>query len=548
MIQESKNRGIHKMQRVIVIPIIVVVLLLGACGKNPTDYNVVLISLDTTRSDYVDTGGGAKAFTPELKRFSRKSIVFERAYCTIPQTLPSHLSILTSCFPQECGVTSNQYQYDHRHKMLQQVLKEKGYMTAAVISLGTLSSSTGIAEGFDYFLENLNEDTVFFTPAERVTHEGLQLLDKIKKEAFFLFLHYSDPHSPYAPPRINGCFKIEADGKPVVQFNAHHGAILRKHIPLSRGTHHIHFKIENHEEDFDAFVIRRLVFSKNCSTEFQNITYSKTHYNGAHVLKGKEGMIRIHCSDKGFVKIFQVIPLLNWKAAIKYYRLEVEYMDRFVGKFIGKLEKEKLLDKTIVVITADHGEGLGERERYFGHVRYLNRQFIEVPLIMHLPGVKTKRVTTPVSLIGISPTLLEFLGIQDHSFNYQRSLYPVITSQNGRNTPGKTVYSFAFSPSAIEDKHCVIRWPYQGIFVKDFTGTISTETYNLLLSQSFRKLDEFSPDVLMRHSRKDYLALRRASRQINGAFGKQNIQNIARLKPKSHEEEIEKLKTMGYLH
>jgi len=533
------------MQRIIVIPIIVVALLLGACGKSPTDYNVVLISLDTTRSDYVDTGGGAKAFTPELKRFSRKSIVFERAYCTIPQTLPSHLSILTSYFPQECGVYSNQYQYDHRFKMLQQVLKEKRYITAGVISLGTLSSSTGIAEGFDHFLENLNEDTVFFTPAERVTHEGLQLLDKIKKEKFFLFLHYSDPHSPYAPPRVNGCFKIEVDGKPEVQFNSHQGAILRKHIQLAKGTHQIHFKVENHSEDFEAFVIRRLAFSKNCSTEFQNIEYSKTHYNGAHVLKGKEGMIRIHCSDKGFVKIFQVIPLLTWKAAIKYYRLEVEYMDRFVGKFIEKLEKEKLLDKTIVVITGDHGEGLGERERYFGHVRYLNRQFIEVPLIMHLPGIKAKRITMPVSLIGISPTLLELMGIQDHGFNYQHSLLPVITSQNGRNASKRTVYSFAFSPSAAEDKHCVIRWPYQCIFVKDITGTTTSETYNLLLSQSFRKLDEFSPDVLMRHSRKDYLALWRASRQINGALGKQNI---ARLKIKSHEGEIEKLKTMGYLH
>jgi hypothetical protein len=245
------------------------------------------------------------------------------------------------------------------------------------------------------------------------------------------------------------------------------------------------------------------------------------------------------------VKIFQVIPLLTWKAAIKYYRLEVEYMDRFVGKFIEKLEKEKLLDKTIVVITGDHGEGLGERERYFGHVRYLNRQFIEVPLIMHLPGIKAKRITMPVSLIGISPTLLELMGIQDHGFNYQHSLLPVITSQNGRNASRRTVYSFAFSPSAAEDKHCVIRWPYQCVFVKDITGTTRSETYNLLLSQSFRKLDEFSPDVLMRHSRKDYLALWRASRQINGALGKQNI---ARLKIKSHEGEIEKLKTMGYLH
>lgn len=543
--QEYKNTGAHKMVRIIVIPIIVVVLLLGACGTGSKDYNVVLITLDTTRSDYVDMGNGAKAFTPEFRRFSRKSIAFERAYCTIPQTLPSHLSILTSYFPQECGVYSNQYQYDHRHKMLQQVLKEKGYITAGVISLGTLSSSTGIAKGFDYFRENLNNERVFFINAERVTHEGLQLLDKIKKEKFFLFLHYSDPHSPYAPPPVKACFKIEVDGKPDVQFNAHQGAILRKHIQLAKGTHNIHFKVENHAEDFEAFVIRRLAFSKNCSTEFRNIEYSKTHYNGSHLLKGNEGNIRIHCRDEGFVKIFQVIPLLTWKAAVKYYRLEVEYMDRLVGKFLGKLEKEKLLDKTIVVITGDHGEGLGERERYFGHVRYLNRQFIEVPLIMHLPGIKTKQITTPVSLTGISPTILEFMGIQDHSFNYQHSLLPVITSRNVRNTPRKTVYSFTFSPSAVEDKLCVIRWPYQCIFTKDPTGRISSETYNLVFSQSFRKLDEFSLEVLMRRSRKDYLALRRAYRQINGALGKQNI---ARLKIKSHEGEIEKLKTMGYIH
>lgn len=533
------------MERIIVLPIIVIVLFFGACGTIPKDYNVVLITLDTTRNDYVDTGNGAKAFTPEIKRFSKKSIVFERAYCTIPQTLPSHLSILTSYFPQNCGVYSNQFQYDHRHKMFQQVLKEKGYINAGVISLGTLSSSTGIAKGFDYFRENLNDQTVFFITAEQVTHEGLRLLNKIKREKFFLFLHYSDPHSPYAPPQAKGCFKIEVDGKPEVQFNAHQGAILRKDIQLAKGTHHINFKVENHAEDFEAFVIRRLEFSKNCSVEFQNLEYSKTHYNGSHLLKGKEGIIRIQCRGKGFIKIFQVIPLLTWKAAIKYYRLEVEYMDRFVGKFIGILEREKLLDKTIVVITGDHGEGLGERERFFGHVRYLNRQFIEVPLIIHLPGIKAKRITAPVSLTGISSTLLEFMGIQDHSFNYKHSLLPVITSRKIQNGPRKTVYSFAFSPSAVEDKLCVIRWPYQCIFNKDDTGRISSETYNLVFSQSFTQLDEFSPYVLMRRSRKDYLALLRASRQINGVLGKQNI---SKLKIESHERETEKLKTMGYLH
>ena len=72
-------------------------------------YNVVFITLDTTRADYVDTGGsaGARAFTPGLKRFAKTSIAFENAYCTIPQTLPSHLSLFTSYFPYEFGVLSN---------------------------------------------------------------------------------------------------------------------------------------------------------------------------------------------------------------------------------------------------------------------------------------------------------------------------------------------------------------------------------------------------------------------------------------------------------
>jgi membrane-anchored protein YejM (alkaline phosphatase superfamily) len=265
----------YKVKRVIGLFVLVVFII--SCGGvdrkvRQNHFNVVLITLDTTRSDYVDTGDGARAFTPELKRIARKSIVFERAFCTIPQTLPSHLSVLTSYFPHECGVYSNQYNYDGRHPMLQQFLKEKGYMTAAVISLGTLASTTGIAEGFSLFRENLNPEGVFYTTAERVTQEALQLLKQIKKEKFFLFLHYSDPHSPYAPPRAQGRFKIEIDGKTVKEFNAHQGAILRNQWELSNGLHCLRFIVDP-PEDFDGFVIRRLEFSNNCSPSFENIQF-----------------------------------------------------------------------------------------------------------------------------------------------------------------------------------------------------------------------------------------------------------------------------------
>jgi hypothetical protein len=349
---------------------------------------------------------------------------------------------------------------------------------------------------------------------------------------------------PYAPPRVRGSFKIEIDGKTVTEFNAHQGAILRNQWEIPNGLHHLRFTVDP-PEDFDGFVIRRLEFSKNCSPSFENIQFSEKHYGGSYVLRGNEGIIRVKCrgNQKGSVKLFQVIPLLTWKAAINYYRREVEYMDRYVGKFLRTLEKEKLMENTIVVITADHGEGLGEREKYFGHVRYLNRQFIQVPLIMYFPGMKPKRITTPVSLVGISPTLLDFMKYKNTGFKAKESLIKIINRRETKNQPNPgPVYSFAFKPSALEDKRSIIHWPYQCIFTKNISSNIDREFYNLSLSQSFRKWDEYSAEVIMRHSRKSYFALQKAIRQWNGVFAKPHLVNS-----KTRRTDIEQLKSMGYL-
>ena len=515
----------------------------AGCSAEPREFNVVFITMDTTRGDYVDTGKGAKAYTPELKRFAQKAVVFERAYCAIPQTLPSHLTILTSYFPHEINVYSNEFKYDGRYEMIQERLKQRGYRTAGIVSLGTLAGDTGINRGFDEFNENLNDGKVFFTTAQKVTDEALRVLEKIKRERFFLFLHYSDPHSPYAPPTANGIFTVYLDEKPVLSFNAHQGSILRNTTALSPGTHRIRFRVETHEEDFDAFVLRRLKFSDNCKVDFQNIVYSKSHYNGSHILKSRdgrvEGEVHVTCDTEGSMKLFQVIPLLTWKAAIDYYRQEVEYMDRHVGRFLKKLEQEDLLDDTVVVITADHGEGLGERERYFGHIRYLNRQFIEVPLLMHLPGIKSKRIAVPVSHTGISPTVLELLGAPDNEHTKLRSLLKLIKSGDVREKP---VYSFAFKPSAVEDKLSVISGPYQCIYNKDDTGTAPREFYDYSLSQSFRRIDELSPAVLLRNSIKEFNFFQKAFHRWSGAFNNRYFAKMRR-----NEKDIERLKSLGYL-
>jgi len=510
-------------------------------AQKKVDYNVVLITMDTTRADHIDTGfkSCARAFTPALKRFAGKSIVFQQAYCTLPETLPSHLSMFTSHYPHELGVLSNQYIFDGRFKLLSEVLKEKGYYTAAFVSLGTLASKTGFARGFTDFHERTTSSETFFLPAETITKLGLKTLKKIKRSPFFLFLHYSDPHTPYAPPNVQGKFQIIIDGTVVQELNAHLGAILRKKFPLAPGIHEIKFKLGNYESDFSGFALRWLTFTRNCRTTFKNIAYSEAYYGGSHVMTGSEGTVQVRCSKPGVMRIGQIIPLVTMEAAIRYYRKEVEYMDQWIGKFLVELEKEELLDKTIVAITADHGEGLGERERYFGHVRYLNRQFIEVPMLVYLPGVSPRRVSIPVSLTGIAPTILEYMGIQAPGFSSQKSWIKYIDGKSQKITP---VLSCVFDSSANADKLSVITWPYQCIFKKSGTGNPSKELYNLQLSQSYVRTDEIAADVLMRYSIKDYLFFQRTFNWMN-----ESLKNIHLAELTTGRSEIEKLKTNGYL-
>ncbi|MEW6364349.1 MAG: sulfatase [Acidobacteriota bacterium] len=509
------NRGsVIGAERLLLLFLISLTVVLAGCSKAAKDYNVLFISLDTTRSDYVDSGGalGARACTPELRRFAQSAVVFERAYCTIPQTLPSHLSMFTARFPHECNVLSNQEKFDHRFRMLQEVLKDKGYRTAGIISLESLASGSGISRGFDRYSERLKDGTFYMVPADRITDEAAQVLSRAKEQKFFLFVHYSDPHSPYAPPSASADFRIFFDQVPIVTFNAYQGAVLRKEIPLSPGTHEVCFKLESTTQDFELFVLSKLEFSEGCAVSMQNIEYSD---GGSYRLRGPEGKIAVKCSRPGYLRLFQVIPSLTWKAAIDYYRLEVEYMDRHVGRLLRMCETEGLLEDTVVVIAGDHGEGLGERERYFGHVRYLNQQMVWVPLILRLPRVEPARIKWPVSAIAIAPTVLESLGIDDPGFSGRESLMESIRYGVERARPVRT---YAFRPSAVTDKLSIVSWPYQCIRQRELDGTVTTEFYNLALSESYRKMDEYSQMVASRNAPDVYRSLLELSRKAEQVF------------------------------
>jgi hypothetical protein len=515
------------------------ILLCNDCDKNHKHLNLIFISLDTTRYDYIDTGKGAKALTPEIKQFSKRAVVFENAYTTIPLTLPAHLSIFTSCLPHELGVIDNDCFFIGRKRMIQEVLKKHGYLTRGLISLGTLSGSTGISKGFDVYYDNYFSKQIFFIPAEKITSISCNILEELKARKFFFFIHYSDPHTPYGPPHVYKPFQIMLNGVVVSSFNSYSGSILRENIILTKGKHIIRFNCDDSQKEFSFFILRKLEFGNECSSVFSNIQYSKDHYNGSHLLSPMGGEVSVSCNSDSYMKLFQVIPILKRQYATYYYKKEIEYMDHHLGILFRKLKELDLIKKTIIVVFSDHGEGLGERDQYFGHARYLNRQFIHVPLIVRLPDGNQDRIETPVSLASISPMVLNLLGLREPTFTASKNYLDIDRRGKGKYNP---VFSFGFKPSSIKNKFSIIQQPYQGIFYLDGNLIIKREFYNLSISQSFNPLDQIFEENLVK-----------GEVRISNLFCKevQKFRDIFDLnknkKTRHNHRNMDKLKALGYL-
>jgi len=168
---------------------------------------IVVISIDTLRSDHLPAYGYKGVETPAIDAFRRDAVLFERAYSHTPLTLPSHVSLLTGVLPNHHGVRDNiGYLFDPaKHPHLPRLLKTAGYATGAAVSAFVLRGDTGLGTDFDLY-----EDGVTRRPTEamgnsqrsgRATESAaLDWIGSVEGKPFFLFLHLYEPHTPYTPP------------------------------------------------------------------------------------------------------------------------------------------------------------------------------------------------------------------------------------------------------------------------------------------------------------------------------------------------------------
>ncbi len=193
----------------LILLLALIFLILGSSrtsiSKN-RDLNVLLVTLDTTRSDRIGCYGYQRAETPNIDWIASKGVRFENAYCQVPLTLPSHCSIFTGTYPIYHRVRNNGFYYlGTEHLTLSEILKEKGFKTAAFVSSFTVDSRFGLDQGFDYYDDDFLEKGIAknFTSerkAEDVFRAFSNWFDKNHSQKFFIWVHFYDPHLPYNPP------------------------------------------------------------------------------------------------------------------------------------------------------------------------------------------------------------------------------------------------------------------------------------------------------------------------------------------------------------
>ena len=163
----------------------------------PNRDHILLLTVDTLRSDHLSANGHPLPTTPSLDQLVRGGVFFPNAVAPVPRTTPSLASVLTGAYPHGHGVRTLYDRLDISVTSLAEVLADRGYRTVAVVSNHVLVPERGLGRGFEVY--DFADDA---RHAEATTEAALRHMANLDRdEKIFLWVHYIDPHVPYFPPQ-----------------------------------------------------------------------------------------------------------------------------------------------------------------------------------------------------------------------------------------------------------------------------------------------------------------------------------------------------------
>ena len=348
----------------------------GCGGERDTDArpNVLLITVDTLRADYLSSYGFPLETSPNVDALARDGVVFERAIAAATSTAPSHASIFTSKYIRQHSVGwRNGDSKLQGASTLAEVFRWEGYATGAFVGNFMLRAGLGFEQGFDVYDDELSEaelnrSNVLERIAEQTTARAIEWLGGVDGVPFFLWVHYQDPHGPYTPPSAyEGKFETPADPD-------------EKTLPVL--------------DDYSG-------------------------HKGIPDYQALEGLDRPS----------------QYKSR---YADEIFYADHWLGRLLEATDSHASGRDTIVLFTSDHGESMGEEERYFVHSYTTTPGEAHVPMILRAPGLEPQRRSEIVSHVDVMPTLLELAGIDSLAPASGIALGPLLRAR--QRLPDRLIY------------------------------------------------------------------------------------------------------------
>jgi arylsulfatase A-like enzyme len=341
-----------------------------AAPTAPKSWNLLWIVVDTLRADRLSLYGYPRPTSPHLDRWAGEhAAVFSQAIAPAPWTLPSHVSMFTGLGPFRHGV-NYQLPAPRSLRTLAEHLRDHGYATSAVTGGGYVRPEYGIAQGFDRF--RFFGDGEGRSPGDKdlgaTLAHTLQHLGGRPAEPFFLFVHTYQVHAPYlaTAPWFGEFLGPDSAGVDAV------------------GT----------------------------------TPTAPTPENGWQV--GATLLV------SGSGEPFSLADPENRRRLDALYDSGIRATDEALGAIFQQLAATGLDERTVVVLTSDHGESLGERGEA-GH-NNLYDETLRVPLVISWPDGRGRgqRIATQVRLIDLVPTLTESLGLPALDQAEGTSLLPLL--------------------------------------------------------------------------------------------------------------------------
>ena len=393
------------------------------------DCNVVFIGITNVRADHMGVYGYGRNTTPNIDAFAKKSIVFDSAFASSSWTLPSSTSILTSLYPMQHKLMNrgvfnttasapividpatgaplqvipdvHPVVLDSNITTLMDVLEAGNYTTAAFTGGFDFDPSYGVTSRFDVNMYASNNDSA--TPLRMGIRKGnieygvfnyssaafTDWVSKNKGEKFFAYIQGFDAHCPFSYPTENREF------------------------------------IGNLSSDYD-FGRCYWTFDRADQVVIGNKTYYSlmTPYGDAL----QDNAAAVLPSQPQFLFSQEDVDYM-----VALYDGEIKLVDGYVGEILAALEREGLLNRTIVVIFSEHGDIFGKHGRFMrgGPLRgTFYDDVLRVPLIIYEPGIapSVQRRSGLVETVDFAPTVLDILSITAPSQFMGASLKPVILS------------------------------------------------------------------------------------------------------------------------